>query len=367
LTAERFEGSSDVPLVECVPNFSEGRDMSVIDQILDEITAVENVQLLHVDAGHAVNRTVVTFAGSPEGVLDAAFRAFACAVRLIDMRQQRGTHPRQGAVDVCPFVPLQGISMMDCVSLSRQLAQRVGTELTIPVYLYGEAARRPSRRELAAVRSSGYESLAERMAAPGGEPDYGPRRFVDASGATAIGARPILIAYNVNLATRNARTAKQIARAIRERRACARLVESGCRPSTAGYALPECRARGWFIDEYGCAQVTMNLLDYRVTGMHQAFERVRLLAQNVGVDVTGSEVVGLVPLRALIDVADYYSSVPDEGSVDRVDVPVSRAVDALGLADVRPFDPTARILDFVVAARLGEYLRRVEPTKERCS
>jgi glutamate formiminotransferase len=267
--------------------------------------------------------------GPPDDVAEAAFRAIAEAVRTIDMREHRGVHPRIGAADVCPFVPLRGISMDRCVALARRLGERVGGELEVPVFLYGEAATTPARRGLADLRRGGYRALLERMKQPRWQPDFGPATGNDRAGAAAIGARPLLIAYNINLATRDVRVARQIARRMRE--------------STGG--LPRCQAKGWYIEEYGCAQVTLNLLDYRVTGLHRAFSQAVELARAEGVRVTGSEVVGMVPAAALVAAGRAFlvaggnlADAPDGAS------PIDIAVAALGLCDRRSFDSRTKIL-----------------------
>lgn len=286
-------------VVECVPNFSEGRRQEIIDQIVQAIAGVEEVRVLDVewDADH--NRSVVTFAGSPGGVEEAAFRAIETAARLIDMDEHRGEHPRIGATDVVPFVPIRGVTMADCVAIARRLGERVGKELGIPVYLYGEAATRPERQDLAYIRRGEYEGLKESIATdPDRAPDFGPARLGKA-GATVIGARPPLIAYNVYLSTDDVRIAKKIARAVRH--------------SSGG--LRYVKALGLLVQ--GRAQVSMNLTDYRRTPIPRVMELIRREAARYGVSVVSSEIVGLVPEEALLDAALYYLQL-DGFSCDRI-------------------------------------------------
>ncbi|HEY9871536.1 MAG TPA: glutamate formimidoyltransferase, partial [Candidatus Obscuribacterales bacterium] len=269
-----------MPLVECVPNFSEGRNHKILDAIAEAIRSVEDVELLDIDPGKATNRTVMTFVGEPEPVLEAAFQAIARAAALIDMRQHTGAHPRMGATDVCPFVPVAGVSMEECVELARRLGQRVGQELGIPVYLYGEAAQAPDRRNLADIRKGEYEGLAEKLKDPAWRPDFGPQEFNPSAGATVIGARTFLIAYNVNLNTRSQKLANEIALTIREAGRARRdeqgniIREASGKPVMVPGTLPALKAVGWYIDEYRRAQVSINLVDYKQTSLHTAFDEV---------------------------------------------------------------------------------------------
>ncbi|NIA24609.1 MAG: glutamate formimidoyltransferase [Gammaproteobacteria bacterium] len=335
-------------LIECIPNFSEGRDRRVIDAIAAVIDAVDGVTLLDVDPGAATNRTVMTFAGSPEAVEEAAFLAIEKAADLIDMRTHHGEHPRMGSTDVCPFVPLDGASMEDCVRIARRLGERVGTELSIPVYLYGEAATRSEHRSLADVRRGEYEGLADRE----DEPDFGPTGFNARTGATAIGARNFLIAYNVNLNTRDRRLANKIAGALRESGRPKRGPDGKIQRDANGVVLREpgrfthLRGVGWYIEEYGRAQVSFNLTDPDVTSLHAVFDAACDEAAQLGVRVTGSEIVGLVPRRAMLAAGDHYlhaqgktTGIPE---AERMHI----AVLSLGLNDVTPFDPADKVIEY---------------------
>jgi glutamate formiminotransferase / formiminotetrahydrofolate cyclodeaminase len=342
-------------LVECVPNFSEGRDRSVIDAITAEITRVSGAVLLDVDPGAATNRTVVTLVGSPDAVVEAAFQAIRRAAALIDMRKHQGAHPRQGATDVCPFVPISGVTVEECVELAHRLARRVGEELRIPVYLYEAAATRPERKSLADIRVGEYEALAEKLRKPEWKPDYGPADFNAGAGATVIGVRPFLIAYNVNLNARDDRIAKQIGLSIRERGRADRDDKGEKKRRSDGElervpGLPACRATGWFIKEYGRGQVTMNLIDFHQTPIHVAFDRVEELAHQMGARVTGSEIVGLVPLEAMLLAGRHY--LQKQGKTTGVSETelVRVAMLSLGVDDVAPFDPQQKIIEYRVAA-----------------
>jgi glutamate formiminotransferase/formiminotetrahydrofolate cyclodeaminase len=346
--------SSTGQLVECVPNFSEGRDRGIIDRITAEIGAVEGATLLDVDPGAATNRTVVTFVAPPDAVVEAAFRAIRRAAELIDMRKHTGAHPRHGATDVCPFVPIAGITAEECVALAHRLGRRVGEELGIPVYLYELAATRPERRSLADLRAGEYEALAEKLARPEWAPDYGPAAFNARAGATNVGVRPFLIAYNINLNTRDDRIAKQIGLSMRERgrtkrdEAGKKIVGAGGDAARAP-GLPCCRATGWYIAEYGCGQVTMNLTNYAVTPIHVAFDRAEELAREHGARVTGSEIVGLVPKEALLLAGRHYlrkQSLTTGVSERELITVASRS---LGLAEVAPFDPAQKVIEYRVA------------------
>ena len=329
----------DAPVVECIPNFSEGRDPSVLSKITDAVESVDGVRLLDVDPGHAAHRTVVTFAGAPEAVTEAAFRAIAQATASIDLRRHQGTHPRLGATDVCPLVPVTGVSMEETVQYARRLARRVGDELAVPVYLYEKAATDPRRRNLAVIRRGQFEGLAHKMTLPQWRPDFGPPEPHPSAGATVIGARDFLVAYNVNLDTKDAHLAHAIACDVRE---------SGRRTSTGRTpgSLQAVKALGWFIEEYDRAQVSMNLTDLGVTSVHDAFEEVRTKAAARGVRVTGSELVGLVPLRAMVAAGRFYL----DGAMASEKEMVSAAVESLGLGELRPFEPRRKILEY----RLGE-------------
>ena len=291
-------------LIECVPNFSEGRDRGVIDAIAAEIRGTPGAVLLDVDPGAATNRTVVTFIGTPDAVEEAAFRAIRKAAQLIDMAGHRGEHPRLGATDVCPFVPVQGATMDDCVEVARRLGRRVGEELGIPVYLYEAAATRPERRSLADIRKGEYEALPMKHQDPAFVPDFGPNTFHASAGATVIGAREFLIAYNVNLNTRDKKLANSIAQEIREA-GKTKKAPDGTRQTVPG-RFAHCRAVGWYIEEFGRAQVSINLTNYKVTPVHAVFEACREEAERRGLRVTGSELVGLIPREALLAAGDHF-------------------------------------------------------------
>jgi glutamate formiminotransferase/formiminotetrahydrofolate cyclodeaminase len=346
-------------LVECVPNFSEGRDRPVIDKICAEVEGVEGARLLDVDPGAATNRTVVTFAGPPEAVAEAAFRAIRRAAELIDMSRHRGEHPRIGATDVCPFVPLAGVTMADCVALAREVGRRVGEELGIPVFLYEEAALRPERRALSEIRQGEYEGLPEKLRDPAFRPDFGPAAFNARAGATVVGAREFLIAYNVTLNTKDRRLAQEIASMIREGGRAAKGPDgrplrdaSGNTVRVAG-TLKAVRATGWYIAEYGRAQVSINLTNYRVTPPHAAFEEVCRLAETLGLRVTGSEIVGLVPLEAILMAGRHYRARQGRSPAAPEPELVEMAVQSLGLGDVAPFDPAKKIIEYRVREEGG--------------
>lgn len=347
-------------LVECVPNFSEGRDMAVIDQITAEIKSVEGVSLLNVDPGFATNRTVVTFIGEPEPVSEAAFRAIRKAQELIDMRGHHGEHPRMGATDVCPFVPVANITMEETVEYARALARRVGEELSIPVYCYESAATSPKRKNLAVVRAGEYEGLAKKFEDPEMQPDFGPARLdesVARSGATAVGARDFLLAVNYNLNTTSTRRANAIAFDVREKGRVKRegnpitgkkvLDENGREVYIPG-TLKGTKAIGWFIDEYGIAQVSMNITDMHTTPLHKAFEEVCAKAAARGVRVTGTEIVGLVPKKVLIDAGKYFLEKQHRSAGISESEIIKIAVKSLGLDDLCPFKPEEKVIEYLI-------------------
>jgi len=336
-------------IIECVPNFSEGRDMEVIRQITDAIQSVGDVKLLNVDPGKDTNRTVVTFAGEPEAVCEAAFQAVAKAAELIDMSKHRGAHPRMGATDVLPLVPVSGITMEETVEYARRLAERIGKELGIPVYCYENAAFSDARRNLAACREGEYEGLPKKLADPLWKPDYGPALFNPRSGATAVGARDFLVAFNINLNTTSTRLANAIAFDVREK---GRTVtnEAGEKINLPG-TLKSVKAIGWFIEEYGVAQISMNLTNISVTPVHIAFEEVCRRAEARGVRVTGSELVGLIPLKSLLEAGRYFlrkqkrsTGVPDKELI-------KIAVKSMGLSELSEFRPEERIIEYVMEER----------------
>ena len=341
-------------LVECVPNFSEGRDREKIRSITLEIEAVPGVKLLDVDPGASTNRTVVTFIGPPEAVAEAAFRAVAKAAEVIDMRGHAGAHPRLGATDVCPFVPVSGVTMEDCVRLAAEVGRRIGDELGIPVYLYEAAARKPERRNLATVRAGEYEGLPEKLKDPRWAPDFGPAAFNPKSGATVVGAREFLIAYNFNLNTRDRKLAHEIALSLRESGRARRDKEGNIVKDARGNTVKvpgkfkEVKSVGWYVEDYGLAQVSVNFTNYKVTPIHVVFEEASRLAAKLGLRLTGSELVGLIPKEALLMAGRYYfekqgksPGVPDAELV-------RMAVRSLGLSDVVPFEPEKKIIEFQV-------------------
>jgi len=342
-------------LIECVPNFSEGRDLSIIKQITDVIESVKGIRLLNVDPGYATNRTVVTFVGEPEQVVEAAFRAIQRASELIDMRYHKGEHPRFGATDVCPFIPVSDITMEETVEYARLLAKRVGNQLNIPVYCYEFAAFEDKRQSLANCRAGEYEGLAEKMKTAGWQPDFGPVTFNERSGATAIGARNFLIAYNVNLNTTSVRLANSIAFDIREAGRIKRegdpitgkiIVDEQGEPLRIPGTLKKVRAIGWFIKEYGIAQISINLTDILTTSVHQAFDEVCERARDRGIRVTGSELIGMIPLQAMLDAGKYFLQKQHRsiGIPDREIIKI--AVKSLGLDELAPFDPDKRIIEY---------------------
>jgi glutamate formiminotransferase/formiminotetrahydrofolate cyclodeaminase len=353
------------PLIECVPNFSEGRDLEVIRRITDAIEAVDGVKLLDVDPGKATNRTVVTFVGPPSAVLDAAVAAGQQAAELIDMARQTGEHPRFGAMDVCPLVPVAGITMDETVEHARELARRLGEEVGLSVYCYEHAALTEERRNLASVRAGEYEGLKDRMSRPEGKPDFGPVDFNSRSGATAVGARDFLVAYNINLNTTSTRRANAIAFDVREK---GRKKRDG-HPLTGPVSMDEngeeiwvpgtlrsVKAIGWFIEEYGVAQISMNLTNIAVTPVHVAFDEVRRAARERGIRVTGSELVGLVPLAAILDAGRYFLR-QQQRSIGVPDADLVRiAVRSLGLDELAPFKPEEKIVEYAMASEAGRRL-----------
>ncbi|MBP3738689.1 MAG: glutamate formimidoyltransferase [Muribaculaceae bacterium] len=348
-------------LVECVPNFSEGRNMEIINQITDVIKRAAGVKLLDVDPGEATNRTVVTFVGSPEAVVETAFQVVKRAGELIDMREHHGAHPRMGATDVCPLIPIAGITLEECAQLARTLAERIATEAGIPCYCYEAAAFTPERRNLAVCREGEYEALAEKLSTEGKQPDFGARPLdeqVARTGCTAVGARDFLIATNFNLNTTSTRRANAIAFDVREK---GRPVREGnpitgtpkkdengktiMQPGT----LKGTKAIGWYIDEYKIAQVSMNITDINATPLHVAFDEVSRCAQNRGIRVTGTEIVGLVPKRTLIDAGKYFLEKQHRSTgIPESDI-MEIAIHSLGLDDLKPFDPKEKVIEYMIA------------------
>ncbi len=344
-------------LIECVPNFSEGRDMSIIKQITNEIESVEGVKLIDVDPGQATNRTVVTIVGTPDEVIEAAFRAVKKASEIIDMSKHKGAHPRFGATDVCPLVPVANITMEETVAYARKLAERIGNELQFPVYCYESAAFLAPRKNLAFCRSGEYEGLADKLTKPEWKPDFGPAKFVPRTGAIAVGARNFLIAVNFNLNTTSTRRANAIAFDVREKGRPVRegnpvtgkkkLDENGKEIYTPG-TLPGTKAIGWFIDEYGIAQVSMNITDITQTPLHVAFDEVSSKAAARGIRVTGTEIVGLVPLSAILDAGKYFLKKQNRSTGISNDEIIKIAVKSMGLDELYAFDAKKKIIEYIL-------------------
>jgi len=333
-------------LIECVPNFSEGIDSEVIGKISAAIESVDGVSLLNVDPGKATNRTVITFVGEPEPVIEAAFRAIQKASEVIDMSKHKGEHPRMGATDVCPLIPVANITMEETVTYAKKLGERVGKELSIPVYLYEAAQSNPARKNLSIIRSGEYEGFFNKIKLPEWKPDYGPAEYSVRSGATVIGVRDFLVAYNVNLNTTSVRRANSVAFDVREagRKIKNEKGEDVVQPG----ACKAVKGIGWFIEEYGIAQVSMNLTDLKVTPLHVAFAACEESAFRRGLRVTGSEIVGLVPLKTLTDAGKYFLERQNRSSGVSEKELVRIAVKTLGLDELTPFDPNERVIEYVL-------------------
>lgn len=342
-------------LIECVPNFSEGNDLQIIRQITDEIEKVEGVKLLDVDPGKATNRTVVTFVGHPDAVIEAAFQAIRKAGELIDMSKHKGEHPRMGATDVCPLIPVSGISMEETAAYAQKLGKRVGEELSIPVYLYEYAQANAARNNLSVIRGGEYEGFFDKIKLPEWKPDFGPAVMHAKSGASVIGARDFLIAYNVNLNTKSVRLANSVAFDVRE---AGRVKREG-NPITGKVikdangedvripgTLKAVKAIGWYIEEYKIAQISMNLINYKVTSVHQAFDEVCRSAESRGLRVTGSELVGLVPLEAMLQAGKHYLARQKRSTGVSEEELIHIAVKSMGLDELAPFDPAAKIIEY---------------------
>lgn len=344
-------------IVECVPNFSEGRDQKILDQIAAEIRSVKDTTLLDVDPGADTNRTVFTFVGEPEAVLESAFLAIRKAAELIDMSKHQGAHPRMGATDVCPLIPVSDISMEECVELARKLGKRVGEELGIPVYFYEYAASKPEWKNLANVRKGEYEALPDKMKDPAWKPDFGPHQFNAKAGATAISAREFLIAYNINLNTRDKKKAHDLALLIRETGKVKRDSKGKMVRDSEGDKVYEpglfthCKAVGWYIDEYDRAQISINLTNYKVTPPHIVLEKVRELAAESGINVTGSELVGLIPKEALLMAGKYYlKRMGESAGIPEIKI-IQTAIQSMGLSDLGPFEINKKIIEYSIASR----------------
>ena len=347
-------------IIECVPNFSEGRDMEVINSIVEAIEKSGGVKILDVDPGEATNRTVVTFVGSPEAVTEAAFQGVKKAGELIDMRQHHGAHPRSGATDVLPLIPISGITLEECALLARKLAERIYNELEIPCYCYEAAAQKPERKNLAVCRAGEYEALPEKMADPERQPDFGPGHFTERAahaGATNVGARDFLIAVNYNLNTTSTRRANAIAFDVREKGRPKRegnpitgkiVKDENGRTVMIPGTLKGCKAIGWFIDEYGIAQVSMNITDINTTPLHVAFDEVCRAAQARGLRVTGTEIVGLVPKRTLMEAGRYFLEKQQRSTGISEEEIIKIAVKSMGLDDLKPFNPKEKVVEFLI-------------------
>lgn len=341
-------------IIECVPNFSEGRNMDIINKITDEIEKVDGATLLDVDPGKATNRTVVTLVGNPERVIEAAFQAIKKASELIDMRQHTGEHPRMGATDVCPLIPVSGISMEDTAEFARKLGKRVGEELNIPVYLYENAASADYRTNLAEIRKGEYEGIADKITTDKWKPDFGPAKFNEQSGNTAIGAREFLVAYNINLNTTSTRRANAVAFDVREKGRTKKdenmkpMKDENGEPIIEPGLLKQVKGIGWYIEEYGIAQISMNLTNINVTPVHIAFDTVCDRANARGLRVTGSELVGLIPLEAMLDAGRYFLHKQERSTGVSDDELIKIAIKSMGLDELTPFDPKKKIIEYAM-------------------
>jgi len=354
-------------LIECVPNFSEGRDLNIIKQITNEIENVEGVSLLNVDPGKATNRTVVTFVGSPQSVIEAAFRAIKKAGELIDMSKHTGEHPRMGATDVCPFIPVANITMEETAKFAQELARRVGENLQLPVYLYEAAQPDKKRNNLSIIRAGEYEGFFKKIQQPEWKPDFGPAVFDAKRGATVIGARDFLVAYNVNLNTTSTRRANSIAFDVREAGRVKRegdpitgkiVRDKDGNPVTIPGSLKSVKAIGWFIEEYGIAQISMNLTNINITPVHIAFDEVCKKASARGIRVTGSELVGLIPLQAMLDAGKYFLKKQQRSAGVSEKELIRIAILSMGLSELSPFDPEEKIIEYKLRSKADrKYVR----------
>ena len=344
-------------LIECVPNFSEGRDQTIIRQITDAIESVEGVALFDVDPGASTNRTVVTFVGSPHAAVEAAFRGIKKAAELIDMRKQKGAHPRMGATDVCPFIPVSNVNWEEAIACAEELGRRVGEELKIPVYLYERAAKDKARSNLSVIRAGEYEGFFEKIKQPEWKPDFGPAVFNERSGATVIGARDFLVAYNVNLNTKSVRRANSVAFDVREQGRIKtedgtpygkQVVDVNGAPVRIPGMLKHVKAIGWFVKEYGIAQISMNLANIEETPLHVAFDACVESAAKRGMRVTGSEIVGMVPKKCLVDAGRYFLRKQkwSEGASEEELIDI--AIRSMGLSELKPFDPKEKVIEFKI-------------------
>ncbi|HKP04400.1 MAG TPA: glutamate formimidoyltransferase [Chthoniobacterales bacterium] len=356
-------------IIECVPNFSEGRNLDIIRQITDAIASVDGISLLNVDPGASTNRTVVTFAGSPEAAVEAAFRGIQKAAVLIDMRKHKGAHPRMGATDVCPFIPVNNVSWEEAIDCARTLGKRVGDELEIPVYLYEKAASDSSRSNLSVIRAGEYEGFFEKIKEPAWKPDFGPAVFSEKSGATVIGARDFLVAYNANLNTRAVRRANSVAFDVRENGRVKTddgtpsgkpVLDENGEPVRIPGTLKHVKAIGWYVEEYGMAQVSMNLTNLEETPLHAAFDACSESASNRGLRVTGSEIVGMLPKKCLVEAGRYFLRKQkwSEGASEEELIDV--AVRSMGLSELKPFDPKEKIIEFKMESAAKKSLVKMD-------
>ncbi|MEY2488639.1 MAG: glutamate formiminotransferase / 5-formyltetrahydrofolate cyclo-ligase [Verrucomicrobiota bacterium] len=362
-------------VIECVPNFSEGRDLEVIRQITTAIESVDGISLLNVDPGASTNRTVVTFAGSPEAAVEAAFRGIQKAAALIDMRKHKGAHPRMGATDVCPFIPVSNVSWEEAITCANRLGKRVGEELKIPVYLYEKAAKDPSRSNLSIIRSGEYEGFFEKIKEAAWQPDFGPSVFNEKSGATVIGAREFLVAYNVNLNSRAVRRATAVAFDVRENGRAKTddgtprgkpVLDANGEPVRVPGMLKHVKAIGWYVEEYGIAQVSMNLTNIEETPLHAAFDACNESASKRGLRVTGSEVVGMLPKKCLVEAGKYFLRKQQWSEGASEEELIDIAIRSMGLNELKPFDPKERIIEFKMESAAKKSLVKMN-LREFCS
>lgn len=344
-------------LIECVPNFSEGLDLSIIKQITDECEKVDGIKLLNVDPGKTTNRTVVTFVGNPQAVIDAAFNAIKKAGELIDMSKHKGEHPRMGATDVCPLIPIKNISLEQTAIYAQKLAKRVGEELNLPIYLYEEAQTNKKRSNLSEIRAGEYEGYFKKILLPEWKPDFGPQIFDDKRGATVIGARDFLVAYNINLNTTSTRRANSIAFDVREAGRVLRdgdpitgkiILNADGSPKSIPGSLKSVKAIGWYIQEYGVCQISMNLTNINITPIHIAFDEVVKKASDRGIRVTGSELIGLIPLKGMLDAGKYFLNKQKRSVGVSESELIKIAVKSMGLDELAPFNPNERIIEYVL-------------------
>lgn len=356
-------------IIECVPNFSEGRDLEIIRQITAAIESVEGISLLNVDPGASTNRTVVTFAGNPKAAVEAAFRGIQKAAELIDMRKQKGAHPRMGATDVCPFIPVSNVSWEEAIACANELGKRVGDQLKIPVYLYEKAAKDPSRSNLSIIRAGEYEGFFEKIREPAWKPDFGPSVFNEKSGATVIGAREFLVAYNVNLNTRAVRRATSVAFDVRENGrvktedgtpAGKPVLDAKGEPVRVPGMLKHVKAIGWYVEEYGMAQVSMNLTNLDETPLHAAFDACNEAASKRGLRVTGSEVVGMLPKKCLVEAGKYFLRKQQWSEGASEEELIDIAIRSMGLNELKPFDPKEKIIEFKMESAAKKSLVKMD-------